>query len=383
MSYGQNPYGQNPYGGQPGQQPYGQRPYGGGQQPGPYGAPQPGQYGQPQQQPGGYGQPQGQPGGYGQPQGQPGQGQPGGYGQPQGQQGPGQQSQGQPAKVEMAEHAVRVHTLLDDPDQFVAQALGEVIGVALRPRTNDVAALTKARQEAVGRMAEMARDADADAVIGLRFDSTAEEIVAYGTAVTLEDDLALLDGDNEAAGQDDADETPAAGTFATSDSSDPSHDDAFGGESARSGDDDTPAYAGAHEHGAFGTQASSTDDRADSDDRPAAADDEDDDEEGTRLAPRGSLGQSAGESPFPSYGQQQAQGQGQSGNPYGQQPGQSGSSYSQPGSPYGQQPPQGGTYGQSPYGQQPPQGSPYGQQGQQPGGQQQSGGQGWPFSSNN
>lgn len=223
MSYGQNPYGQNPYGGQPQQNPYGQRPPGGQPQQNPYGQPQPNPYGQP-----GQGRPQGQPNPYGQPQpgpyGPPGQGgqpygrpqqnpyaQPGQpqqppYGQPP--QGPQQQNpyaqpdpaeawrQGQPPAVSapsgpltIADHAVPVHTLPDDPESFVIRSLGEVIGVALRPRNNDVTALTKARQDAVSRMAEMAKAADADAVIGLHFDSNPDEVVAYGTAVLLSEDL--------------------------------------------------------------------------------------------------------------------------------------------------------------------------------------------------
>lgn len=234
MSYGQNPYGQNPYGGQPQQQPYGQRPYGGQQpnpygqppqqgQPNPYGQPQPGQpnpYGQPRQNP--YGQPQQNPYAPAQPPGQPGQpspyghpqqGQPGRqdpYGHPQ--HGQGQRPQSAPSAtgpdswpaphppappeapstpLTIAEHALPVHTLGDDPESFIDRTLGEVIGVALRPHTKDPASLTRARQDAVSRMAEMAKAADADAVVGLRFDSNPEEIVAYGTAVVFTDELEL------------------------------------------------------------------------------------------------------------------------------------------------------------------------------------------------
>lgn len=245
MSYGQNPYGQNPYGGQP-QQPYGQRPYGG-QQPNPYGQqPQQGQpnpYGQPQQ-PNPYGQPQ-QPNPYGQPQqnpygrpqqnpyGQPQRGQPGQhnpYGQPQqGQRpqsapsagGPESWQAAQPpaapeslassAPLTIARHAVPVHTLGDDPESFIDRTLGEVIGVALRPQAKDPASLTKARQDAVSRMADMAKAADADAVVGLRFDSNADEIVAYGTAVIFSDELELgaYDEDEED-DEDDEDEGSVA-----------------------------------------------------------------------------------------------------------------------------------------------------------------------------
>ena len=62
----------------------------------------------------------------------------------------------------IATHAVPVHTLGDDPESFIDRTLGEVIGVALRPQAKDPASLTKARQDAVSRMAEMAKAADAD-----------------------------------------------------------------------------------------------------------------------------------------------------------------------------------------------------------------------------
>lgn len=207
MSYGQNPYGQNPYGGQ--QEPAGPRPYGGQpQQPNPYGqapqqnpygpapqqnpygpAPQQNPYGQPQhspygQQPETHGRP-GQPNPYAQPAGRPAEG------QPQAEAWRAQQPSARTPTAAIAEHAVPVHTLDEDPESFIARSLGEVIGVALRPRTHDVAALTHARQEAVSRMAEMAEAAGADGVVGLRFDSNTEEIVAYGTAVMLTEEFEL------------------------------------------------------------------------------------------------------------------------------------------------------------------------------------------------
>ncbi|GAB3622796.1 hypothetical protein GCM10027418_08780 [Mariniluteicoccus endophyticus] len=347
MSYGQNPYGQNPYGGQPGQQPgvYGQRPFGQ-PQPGQYGQ-QPGGFGQPGQQPGQYGQPQ-QPGGFGQPgQGQsgqqPGQGQPGQYGQQPGQ--PQSQPSGEAPKI--AEHAVRVHTLGDDPEEFVAQSLGEVIGVAMRPRTNDVNAQVRARQEAVGRMAEMAESAGADAVIGLRFDSNSEEVVAYGTAVVLEDLASGVDDDVVDAEVTDEEVIHTSGDDDSASPSDSTLGQIQGDESPL--DDSTST--------SYDAEAESTD---------QVGQDDDEDEEGTRLAPRQTFGQTnpyaqpaSSEQPSP-YGQQsqgqQLQGgrQGQPANPYGQ-------------NPYGGQPSQ---YGQSPYGQ-----SQGGQQGNE-GGQSQ----GWPFS---
>ncbi len=202
-----NPYGQNPYGQQGGQ---------GGGPAGPAG--QPGQPGQPGQQPQ-YGQPQyGQPG-YGQqnPYGQPsatpysqpqqyGQ-QPPQYSQPQQQWGPpqgqyGQQPQApapQQTRPAMAGHAIAVTTLGELPGQQVASVLGEVIGVVARSRElNDsqrrsadgyAQMLLSSRQEAVAKMVEMATDAGAEGVLGLRFDcseitQTLSEVLAYGTAVT-------------------------------------------------------------------------------------------------------------------------------------------------------------------------------------------------------
>ena len=53
-----------------------------------------------------------------------------------------------------------------------------------------VTMLTESRQEAVGRLVEMAEEAGADAVVGLRFDcseitQSLSEVAAYGTAVRL------------------------------------------------------------------------------------------------------------------------------------------------------------------------------------------------------
>lgn len=189
--YGQNPYGQpnqypQPGGQQPGgQQPYPQQPYGGQQQ-------RPGQYGQqPGQQPG-WGQ-QGQ-----QPQQQYGQQQP--YGQPQ--QQPWPQQPERPQQPELIKRSIPVSTTEAVPGRAVTEILGEVVGVVARarelprdlrtanPADSYVALLTQSRQDAVGRMVEMATAAGADAVIGLRFDSSEitqslSEVSAYGTAVKL------------------------------------------------------------------------------------------------------------------------------------------------------------------------------------------------------
>ena len=87
-----------------------------------------------------------------------------------------------------------MHTLDDEPLLFVTEALGEVIGVALRPTGGDPTAHARARQQAVSAMATMAQAAGADGVIGLRFDTGPDEVVAYGTAVRTEVDEAEDDG---------------------------------------------------------------------------------------------------------------------------------------------------------------------------------------------
>ncbi len=194
--YGQNPYGQpNPYPQQPGgQQPYPQpqQPYGGQQQ-------RPGQYPQQPQQPYGQGQqPQQQYGQQGQPQ----------YGQQQQQPWPQQPERPQPP--ELIKRSIPVSTAETVPGRAVTEILGEVVGVVARarelprelrtanPAESYVALLTRSRQDAVGRMIEMATAAGADAVIGLRFDSSEitqslSEVSAYGTAVKLQGSAADAD----------------------------------------------------------------------------------------------------------------------------------------------------------------------------------------------
>ena len=172
---------------------YGQQPpYG--QNPNPYGQPQP--YGQ---QP--YGQPSGPPRGQ-QPYGQ----QPPPYAQqppPYGPQ-PGQWTPQPPIarKPTLVSRPLPVVTMEQVPSREITEVIGEVIGVVartreLRPdlRTGNpvdgyVTMLTESRQEAVGRLVEMAQEAGADAVVGLRFDcseitQSLSEVAAYGTAVRL------------------------------------------------------------------------------------------------------------------------------------------------------------------------------------------------------
>ncbi len=183
--YGQQPpYGQNPA-----------NPYGQPQQPNPYGQPQP-PYGQPQPA---YGQ-QPPPGGqypqppYGQqPPGQP------AYGQQPGQWTPQPPVVKKPAIVSRPMPVVTMDTV---PGREIAEVVGEVIGVVARTRElrpdlrggnpvdGYVTMLTESRQDAIGRLVEMADAAGADAVVGLRFDcseitQSLSEVAAYGTAVAL------------------------------------------------------------------------------------------------------------------------------------------------------------------------------------------------------
>jgi uncharacterized protein YbjQ (UPF0145 family) len=96
------------------------------------------------------------------------------------------------------------------PGRVVTGVVGDVVGVVARSRElpGDLRAvnpldgyasmLTRSRQDAVARMVEMAAAAGADAVVGLRFDSseitqTLSEVVAYGTAVTLRPEPGTVD----------------------------------------------------------------------------------------------------------------------------------------------------------------------------------------------
>ncbi|GAB2593173.1 YbjQ family protein [Microlunatus antarcticus] len=172
-----NPYGQQPPYGQPGRQ-----------QPNPYGQPQHAPYGQQPQQ--GYGQPQ--QGGYGQAP-QQGYGQ---YGQQQ------QWAPPQPQRPTLRHFGMPVLTMDAVPGRETTEVLGPVVSVVARTRElrpdlrnagvveGYTAMLTDSRQDAIAKVVDMAREAGADAVVGLRFDcseitQSLSEVVAYGTAVKL------------------------------------------------------------------------------------------------------------------------------------------------------------------------------------------------------
>lgn len=80
------------------------------------------------------------------------------------------------------------------PGRDIIGVLGEVVGIIIRPPVKPVEAreqLAVYRQDAVDALAQYAQEAGADAVIGIRFEtslldaSATAEIAAYGTAVQL------------------------------------------------------------------------------------------------------------------------------------------------------------------------------------------------------
>jgi uncharacterized protein YbjQ (UPF0145 family) len=171
--YGHNPSGQPPYGHNPSGQPPNQQPQ-------PYATPYPGQPGQ----------------------------------------WPPQFAIARPALVRRSTVVVTMDTV---PGRQIEEVLGDVIGVVarvreLRPdlRTGNpldgyVTMLTESRQEAVARLVEMAENAGANAVVGLRFDSSEitqslSEVAAYGTAVRLADQQASTDHAHDDAMSDTADQ---------------------------------------------------------------------------------------------------------------------------------------------------------------------------------
>ena len=136
----------------------------------------------------------------------------------------------EPRTAELVQRDIIVSTTESLPGQDVTEILGEVVGVVTRPRDMRAHAdltviLTETRQAAVTAMVEMAVNAGADAVIGLRFDGGkisegASEVTAYGTAVKLDgapqrassepqvgDEKPAAQGTDEKDGPDDA---PAA-----------------------------------------------------------------------------------------------------------------------------------------------------------------------------
>lgn len=100
-----------------------------------------------------------------------------------------------PRRPEFLRYSLPVTTTNTLPD--MSEIIGVVVGVATRPRDQahnpDMLYInTRARQDALGAMVMQAKQAGADAVIGVRFDSeqiseSVGEITAYGTAVKMAD----------------------------------------------------------------------------------------------------------------------------------------------------------------------------------------------------
>ena len=103
-------------------------------------------------------------------------------------------------KPSVVARSIPVVTMDAVPGREIAEVVGDVVGVVARTRElrpdlrggnpidGYVDMLTESRQDAVGRLAEMAEAAGADAVVGLRFDcseitQSLSEVAAYGTAV--------------------------------------------------------------------------------------------------------------------------------------------------------------------------------------------------------
>ena len=88
---------------------------------------------------------------------------------------------------------VVVTTGPDVPGFRITQVLAVIHGVAMRPagstdaatRVSVLQGARSARDTASTRLLEEARGLGANAIIGMRYDSTADEVCAYGTAVRI------------------------------------------------------------------------------------------------------------------------------------------------------------------------------------------------------
>jgi uncharacterized protein YbjQ (UPF0145 family) len=86
--------------------------------------------------------------------------------------------------------AIVVTTGAEIPGQRVVALLGVVRGISVRRAVRGsedlLATSTALRQAAETRLLDEARSLNADAVVGMRYDSNDAEVVAYGTAVRVE-----------------------------------------------------------------------------------------------------------------------------------------------------------------------------------------------------
>jgi uncharacterized protein YbjQ (UPF0145 family) len=73
----------------------------------------------------------------------------------------------------------------DVPGFRVLKVIAVVHGVAMRPMRAPLAVTRAARDAAAARLLDEARGLGANAIVGMRYDSSTEEICAYGTAVRI------------------------------------------------------------------------------------------------------------------------------------------------------------------------------------------------------
>ena len=73
----------------------------------------------------------------------------------------------------------------DVPGFRITHVLAVVHGVAMRPTGAAHAVARATRETAAVRLLEEARGLGANAIIGMAYDSTTEEVCAYGTAVRI------------------------------------------------------------------------------------------------------------------------------------------------------------------------------------------------------
>lgn len=98
-----------------------------------------------------------------------------------------------PRQIQFVEYDLPVSTTEFLPGLDATQIVGVVFGVALRsrdlrPAPDNAATLVSARQEALTQLVTMAKEAGAEAVVGVHFDTAKVsdllvEVCAYGTAV--------------------------------------------------------------------------------------------------------------------------------------------------------------------------------------------------------
>jgi uncharacterized protein YbjQ (UPF0145 family) len=90
-----------------------------------------------------------------------------------------------PSNAPPSPSQIVVTTGPDIPGFRITKVLAVVQGVAMRPPGADNASARATRDTAALRLLEEARGLGANAIIAMRYDSTTEEVCAYGTAVRI------------------------------------------------------------------------------------------------------------------------------------------------------------------------------------------------------